>query len=57
VVRVAVTALGWTLPKATMRSFSCREFAACLEWLKEIASFDLALAVAAWGEGLAPLPR
>jgi hypothetical protein len=57
VVRGAVTALGWTLPKATMRSFPCRDFGGGLEWPKEIATFDLALAAAAWSEGLALLPR
>jgi hypothetical protein len=54
-VRGAVTALSWTLPKATMRSFSSREFEACLEWLKEVSMFDLPTAVRAWKEGLARL--
>jgi len=56
-VRGAVTAYGWTLPKATMRSFATRDFEGCLKWLKEVGSFDLEIAVAAWREGLAKLRR
>jgi hypothetical protein len=56
-VRGAVTALSWTLLKATMRSFSSREFDVCLEWLKQVAMFDLAIAVGAWKEGLARLRK
>jgi hypothetical protein len=56
-VRGAVTAFAWTLPKATMRSFASSEFEGCLKWLKEVASFDLEVAVAAWREGLAQLRR
>jgi len=56
-VRGAVIALGWTIPKATMRSFASRDSEGCLKWLKEVASFDLEIAVAAWQEGLAQLRR
>jgi hypothetical protein len=56
-VRGAVTAFAWTLPKATMRSFASREFEGCLKWLKEVASFEVEVAVAAWREGLAQLRR
>ena len=56
-VRGAVTALGWALPKATMRSFASRDAEGCLKWLKEVASFELETAVAAWREGSAQLRR
>lgn len=50
-LRGAIVAFSWVVPKATMRSFGSRDFAGCLRWLRDAATFDLPRAVAAWGDG------
>lgn len=49
-LRGAVTAFGWLVPKMKYRSFRPSDVGAALAWLGEIAHFDREKALSAWAE-------
>ena len=51
IIRGVLTALGWALPRTTMRAFDPNALADCLKWLHAGAPFDQTKAAAAWAEG------
>jgi hypothetical protein len=51
IVRGALTAFGWIMPRTTMRAFAMSDLPDCLKWLHEGALFDHAKATTAWVEG------
>jgi DNA-binding transcriptional LysR family regulator len=51
IIRGILTALGWALPRTTMRAFEVDALTDCLKWLHEGAPFDRAKAAIAWAEG------
>lgn len=51
-VRGAMTAFGWIMPRTTMRAFAADDVPACLQWLHAGAPFDQAKAAVAWADGL-----
>ena len=52
-LRGAIVAFSWVVPRATMRSFGSRDIGGCLRWLREVSTFDLPRAMTAWHEGRA----
>lgn len=50
-VRGAVTAFGWLVPKTSLRAFQPDDLDLALAWLHEAGSFDQSLARDAWREG------
>jgi hypothetical protein len=49
-IRGAMTAFGWIMPKTTLRAFEISNLDGCLTWLQGGGAFDQAKATAAWGE-------
>src|SRR5262249_51923141 len=49
-IRGAMTAFGWIMPRTSLRAFEERDVAGCLTWLKSGGDFDVAKASAAWSE-------
>jgi hypothetical protein len=49
-VRGAMTAFSWIMPKVGVRAFDTNETRDAFRWLREIGSFDEALAVESWQE-------
>jgi hypothetical protein len=49
-VRGAIIALNWIIPKAKVRSFASRDASGCLNWLHEVAKFDVPTATEAWND-------
>jgi hypothetical protein len=54
-LRGALTAMAWAMPKSRLRAFKSTEHGAALTWLREIADFDEIRARAVWTEGRAQL--
>jgi len=50
IVRGAMTAFSWIMPKVGVRAFDTNETRDAFRWLREIGSFDEALAVESWQE-------
>ena len=50
-IRGAMTAFGWIMPKTTLRAFEGTDVEGCLNWLLGGAPFDIVKAKAAWAEG------
>ena len=50
VVRGAMTAFSWIMPKVRVRAFDSTETRDAFRWLREIGTFDEARAVEAWQE-------
>jgi hypothetical protein len=50
-IRGAMTAFGWIMPKTSMRAFDVNDVGTCLNWLLGGGDFDLNKAKAAWVEG------
>jgi hypothetical protein len=50
IVRGAMTAFSWIMPKVRVRAFDTNETREAFRWLREIGSFDEALALEAWQE-------
>ena len=55
VLRGAMTAFNWALPKARFRAFKGNEHTKGLAWLREVAEFDERFAETAWFEARAKL--
>jgi hypothetical protein len=49
-IRGAMTAFGWIMPRTTMRAFEVLDISGCLNWLHEGAKFDQVKAANAWSE-------
>lgn len=49
-IRGAMTAFGWIMPRTTLRAFEVLDVARCLDWLQEGGGFDSKKAAAAWTE-------
>ncbi len=49
-IRGAMTAFGWIMPRTTMRAFEVLDIGGCLKWLHEGAVFDQVKAASAWAE-------
>ena len=49
-IRGAMTAFGWIMPKTTLRAFDANDVGGCLDWLLGGATFDVIKANAAWAE-------
>ena len=49
-MRGAMTAFSWIMPKLTTNAFASGDAATAFHWLHEAASFDEARAVAAWND-------
>jgi hypothetical protein len=49
-VRGAIVALNWILPQAKVRFFASRDVLGCLNWLHEVAAFDVPTVADAWNE-------
>jgi hypothetical protein len=49
-MRGAVTAFGWLVPKTKFRSFQVNDSAGAVAWLGEVAAFDRKIATDAWSE-------
>jgi hypothetical protein len=47
-VRGAIVALNWIIPNAKVRCFASRDFLGCLNWLREVAQFDVPTVADAW---------
>lgn len=52
VIRGAMTAMRWVIPTLTMRAFLPSAIGEGVNWLREVAEFDAALALDAWSDGL-----
>ena len=50
VIRGAMTAFSWIMPKVRVRAFDTNEVRDALRWLREVGSFDESLAVESWHE-------
>jgi hypothetical protein len=50
-IRGAMTAFGWIMPRTTLRAFEVLDVGTCLKWLQDGGSFDESKAAAAWAEG------
>lgn len=50
VIRGAMTAFSWIMPKVRVRAFDTNEVRDALRWLREVGAFDEALAVESWHE-------
>ena len=50
-IRGAMTAFGWIMPRTSMRAFEVLDVAGCLKWLQQGGDFDQQKAAAAWAEG------
>jgi SpoIIAA-like len=50
VIRGAMTAFSWIMPKVRVRAFDTNETRDAFRWLREVGSFDEALALEAWHE-------
>jgi hypothetical protein len=49
-VRGAMTAFSWIMPRVRVRAFDTNETREAFSWLREVGSFDEALAIEAWQE-------
>ena len=49
-IRGAMTAFGWIMPRTSMRAFEVLDVGGCLKWLHEGGTFDQKKASAAWAE-------
>ena len=54
-LRGAMVAFSWVMPKSNLRAFKGSEYGTALAWLREVATFDEARAKAAWVEACAQL--
>jgi hypothetical protein len=54
-LRSAIVAFSWVVPKASARAFGSRDVEACFHWLREVATFDETEASHAWSEACAAL--
>ena len=50
VVRGAMTAFSWIMPKVGVRAFDTTETRAAFRWLREVGAFEEARALEAWHE-------
>jgi hypothetical protein len=50
-IRGAMTAFGWIMPRTTLRAFEVLDVGGCLKWLKEGGPFDEVKVLTAWAEG------
>jgi len=50
VIRGAMTAFSWIMPKVRVRAFDTNEVRDAFSWLREVGSFDPALALESWHE-------
>jgi hypothetical protein len=50
IIRGAMTAFSWIMPKVRVRAFDTNQSRDALKWLREIGNFDEALALEAWHE-------
>jgi hypothetical protein len=50
VIRGAMTAFSWIMPKVRVRAFDSNESRQAFRWLREAGTFDEALALEAWHE-------
>jgi len=50
-IRGAMTAFGWIMPKTTLRAFDGKDVGGCLNWLLGGGTFDVVKAKTAWAEG------
>jgi hypothetical protein len=50
IVRGAMTAFSWIMPKVRVRAFDSNEIRDAFIWLREVGSFDEALALESWQE-------
>ena len=55
VIRGALTAFGWIVPKVRVNGFRSAEAASGFHWLREAAPFDASKAMLAWQEALTTL--
>ena len=49
-IRGAMTAFGWIMPRTAMRAFEVLDVGGCLKWLQQGGAFDQNKAAAAWAE-------
>jgi hypothetical protein len=49
-IRGAMTAFGWIMPRTTLRAFEVLDVPGCLKWLHDGGEFDQKRAAAAWAE-------
>ena len=49
-IRGAMTAFGWIMPRTTLRAFEVLDVPGCLKWLHDGGSFDQKRAALAWAE-------
>jgi hypothetical protein len=49
-IRGAMTAFGWIMPRTTLRAFEVLDVPNCLKWLHDGGEFDQKRAIAAWAE-------
>lgn len=49
-IRGAMTAFGWIMPRTTMRAFQVVDVPGCLQWLQAGGAFDQKKATAIWAE-------
>jgi hypothetical protein len=54
-LRGALTALAWAMPKSRLRAFKGTDHSGALSWLREVAEFDEKQADAIWSEARAQL--
>jgi hypothetical protein len=50
IVRGAMTAFSWIMPKVSVRAFDSKETRDAFRWLREVGTFDEALALESWHE-------
>ena len=49
-IRGAMTAFGWIMPRTSMRAFEVLDVAGCLRWLQSGGTFDEKKVMTAWAE-------
>jgi hypothetical protein len=49
-IRGAMIAFGWIMPRTTLRAFDVPDVPSCLQWLQGGGAFDQKKAIAAWAE-------
>jgi hypothetical protein len=54
-LRGAMVAFGWAMPKSRLRAFGGSDNAGAFRWLREVAEFDETQAAAIWNEARAKL--
>lgn len=55
ILRGAMTAFGWLMPKMHVRAFRADDSASALQWLREAGAFDESQAMATWNDAHAKL--